>query len=499
MKATTIPRYHRAMTHQYSTTRSTPPLIVGISGLRGLVNVNFSLDDAERYTRAIAAWLWVRFDAMENKDGTCPRVVVSRDGRANGKDIYERVWSTLAACGCRVLCLDVAPTPTTGVLVDSHRAHAGVIITASHNPGQWNGIKCLVSDASGSVCANAPNAAQAQQIVERFNCVEQMIDRCGGSVYTTTESDALYHPRLVLKQSQAQNNPARITCVLDSVNASGWPVAKHLLASLQCDVIQTAGDSSGIFPHEPEPTKENLADLCTQVVAHNADIGFAQDPDADRLAIIDENGVYIGEEYTLALCALEVLTSMPADRAHDAVLCTNLSTSRMIEDIAASFGARVVRTAVGEANVVQAMKHHNAAIGGEGNGGVIWPRVTYVRDSLSAMALVVSLMRRNSKTLSQLVASIPSYAIVKRKQSLTRKSDAQPAIDSLTAHWQHQPNARIDTQDGVRIDVILDDGSDAWVHVRASNTEPILRLIAEARSEQQADRLLDEVAAQISG
>lgn len=170
----------------------------------------------------------------------------------------------------------------------------------------------------------------------------------------------------------------------------------------------------------------------------------------------------------------------------------------MIEDVAATFGARVIRTPVGEANVVEAMQQHNAVIGGEGNGGVIWPRITYVRDSLSAMALVISLMRRTGKTLSQLVASIPSYAIVKRKQPLMRKADAQPAIDALAAHWRSQPHVRVDSQDGVRIDLKLDDGSDAWVHVRASNTEPILRLIAEAGTTAQADQLLDAVGAMIA-
>lgn len=299
-----------------------------------------------------------------------------------------------------------------------------------------------------------------------------------------------------------------VSLVLDSVNASGAKASLKLIRKLDEDsvlanslrYVQLHGDDSGIFPHTPEPTAENLSGeggLCDAVPGLKADVGFAQDPDGDRLAIVDENGKYIGEEYTLVLCAVSVLEAMKhkqggEQRGGDVVLCANLSTSRMIDDVAASYGASVVRTAVGEANVVEAMKRlkkegKNVVLGGEGNGGVIWPKVTYVRDSLSSMALVLSLMARTGKTVSELVADVPSYAIVKRKQPLARKEDARPAIKRLAAHYKSE---RVDTQDGVRVDF---DSDRSWVHIRASNTEPILRLIAEAPTAERAEAVLDEV------
>ncbi len=269
--------------------------------------------------------------------------------------------------------------------------------------------------------------------------------------------------------------------------------------------MQLHGDDSGIFPHTPEPTAENLSGeggLCDAVPGLKADVGFAQDPDGDRLAIVDERGVYIGEEYTLAIAAEAILGAM-GDDAKGAVLVTNLSTSRMIEDVAAAYGARVERTAVGEANVVERMKAlkaagQNCVLGGEGNGGVIWPEVTYVRDSLGAMALTLGLMAREGKTVSQLVEQINAYApaggytIVKRKQALATKADAAPAVHRIADRYADQ---RVDTQDGVRVDFDAGPHAGSWVHVRASNTEPILRLIAEAANEAKAAALLDEVAA----
>lgn len=321
--------------------------------------------------------------------------------------------------------------------------------------------------------------------------------------------------------------------ILDSVNASGGPGAESLIRSFHAEAIQLHGDSSGIFPHNPEPTAENLSGkggLCDAVPGLRADVGFAQDPDGDRLAIVDETGRYIGEEYTLVLAAISLLEALgspvlrtgssesaqslgtgtsserPSEQGQGPsseslatttpLICVNLSTSRMIDDVAARYGARVVRTPVGEANVVEAMKRlrregHHVLLGGEGNGGVIWPKVTYVRDSLSAMALTLSLMARTGKTISQLVAGIPSYAILKRKQPLARKELAAPTVEKLAAHYRTKgPAVRVDTQDGVRIDF---DDTRAWVHVRASNTEPILRLIAEAPSVGIAEAVLEEV------
>ncbi len=242
----------------------------------------------------------------------------------------------------------------------------------------------------------------------------------------------------------------------------------------------------GLFPHTPEPLKENLTALAKAVKKRKAHVGFAQDPDADRLAIIDEKGNYIGEEYTLVLCAM-ARGELGRIKKNDK-LVINLSTSRMIEDVAAWYGAKVLRSAVGEANVVEMMKKHKAVLGGEGNGGVIWPKVTYIRDSLSAMALVLVLMQRTKKTISQLVAEIPAYAIVKRKVDLPSREAATGAAAKLSDAYRHE---KVDHTDGVRIEFASER---AWLHVRASNTEPIMRLIAEAPTRAVAERILDEAA-----
>lgn len=271
-----------------------------------------------------------------------------------------------------------------------------------------------------------------------------------------------------------------------------------LLEQLGCDLIHEGSDSSGHFTHPPEPTRDNLSHLCDLVLEHKAAIGFAQDPDGDRLAIVDERGHYIGEEYSLVLAARSLLESHKHTDDAPIVMCTNLSTSRMIEDLALSHQSRLIRTPVGEANVVETMKLESMAgadviLGGEGNGGVIWPRVTYVRDSLSTMALVLALMAQSHKSISRLVADMPMYSIQKRKEPLPDREAAAEAIDALAAHFSH---TNLDHQDGLRVDL---SESRAWLHVRASNTEPILRLIAEAPEAQAAAELLDEAEEVIAG
>jgi len=281
-----------------------------------------------------------------------------------------------------------------------------------------------------------------------------------------------------------------IKCVVDSVNSSGVEAVRELLGDRL--VHHVGAGTSGLFPHTPEPTRENLTSLCEFVTRKHADVGFAQDPDADRLAIIDERGRYIGEEYTLVLAAEAVLGALVErggpDAARGKVMVINLSTSRMIEDVAAKYGARVLRAAVGEANVVELMKKEGAVLGGEGNGGVIWPKVTYIRDSLTSIALVIGLLARTGKTVSQLVSEIPSYAIVKKKVDLPDLSKAAPALAAVKQRFASQVTsgaATIDEQDGVRVSF----GSEGWLHVRASNTEPILRLIAEAPTVEKAEGL----------
>ncbi|MEX2217360.1 MAG: hypothetical protein WD749_01255 [Phycisphaerales bacterium] len=509
---------------------SQAPLMLGVSGLRGITGQSLTPEVAERFARAFGVWLRSIRDEYSPDDYT-PRVVVGRDGRAGGEIIAEAAIRGLLEAGCRVANVGVASTPSIGHHMRCSY-HAGLVVTASHNPQEWNGLKCLLLDM-GDLDVSAPSSATAQAIIEVFRAPPRDL---GPPPEPPTREEvpgaAENHSGTVVvsldKGTCDQIEQRRFHVVLDSVNASGAWCGRYLLEDLRCRLEHLNADPSGLFPHPPEPTRENLTSLCDAVRAHNADIGFAQDPDADRLAIVDERGHYIGEEYTLALAAESLLgvprhsvpgrSSSPTDRLGEPgyTLVTNLSTSRMLDDLAARHGARVIRTPVGEANVVEAMKREKAAganvvLGGEGNGGVIWPRVTYVRDSLSAMALVLALMARSGKTVSQLVADLPRYAIEKRKVDLARKEDAAPAIAKLKSFYSGTGvppvsssstgvppvgPQRIDLQDGIRIDFTTGPrAGKAWLHVRASNTEPIMRLIAEAPTEPDARAILDEAAA----
>ncbi|MEO1512715.1 MAG: hypothetical protein AAFU70_11630, partial [Planctomycetota bacterium] len=444
---------------------------------------------------------------------------MARDGREGGESIYHAAISGLLAVGCDVLPIGVATTPTAGI-VAQQLAHAAMVVTASHNPALWNGLKSLIvyedlantdEDLANtdlvlvpSRMARAPGVADASAIIDRFErgpvyepvqeeeCDPPKDPSTLGVCVGPYERAAVEHVHHVYGASCTLNTESHgdfeaadereFFCVVDSVNASGSTIALTELyyfgraAPLFCD-------GTGRFPHTPEPTRENLSGpggLCDAVPGLKADIGFAQDPDADRLAIIDEKGRYIGEEYTLAIAAESVLTGrIWSESLGKRVLVCNLSTSRMIEDVAARHNAEVVRTPVGEANVVERMielRRQGRAVylGGEGNGGVIWPQVTYVRDSLSAMALTLSLMARTGKTVSELVAQIDSYseggrgyAIVKRKAEIKAREDAAPAVAAVAEAYAKES---VDLQDGVRVD-FSGPRAGCWVHVRASNTE----------------------------
>lgn len=481
------------------------PLMLGVSGCRGIVGSSLTHDVAARYAGAFAGWL------RESRGVERPRVVLARDGRAGGQMLHAAALAGLTSGGCTVVDLGIAMTPTAGVMADARAADGAVILTASHNPQQWNGLKCLVRTGGPAmpvrIDACAPDACAAAEIVDRFKRNEPARDalpwdRVGSISLDTSAMDAHVESVITALDEIGLAGPTRdrhYRAVVDSVNGSGAPGALALLERLGCsEIVQLHGEPNGIFPHTPEPTRENLSGLAAATPQHAGVAGFAQDPDADRLAIIDASGSYIGEEYTLVLAAVAILGSM-GDRARGTVLCTNLSTSRMIDDVAAKFGARVVRTAVGEANVVASMKEHNAVLGGEGNGGVIWPRVTYVRDSLSAIALTLGLLAREDKPLADIIAEMPAYAIEKRKVDLPSKEAANPAVEKIASAYgtgRGSAGARIDRQDGIRVDW---PDKRAWLHVRASNTEPIMRLIAEAPTAEAARQILDDAAGVIGG
>ncbi|MGV6814168.1 MAG: phosphoglucosamine mutase [Phycisphaerales bacterium] len=496
------------------------PLILGVSGLRGIVGESLTPQLAVRYAWAFGEWLWA-----DRAEGDAVVVSVGRDGRRGGEAVEEAAIEGLLRSGCDVIRMGVASTPTVGVAASGPCCEGGMVITASHNPAQWNGLKCIVNDraASGSG-SRAPLASEAEEIIARFQAsdADPKQTRERGIVVAHSSEIGVHVSWAVdsffrIAGDKPEKKVGKIPVVLDSVNSSGSMMAVPFFERLGNRLYPIACDGSGDFPHTPEPTKENLSGkggLCDVVPAVNAWVGFAQDPDADRLAIVDEHGVYIGEEYTLVLCAMalmEARASSASTGTKKPVFVVNLSTSRMIDDVAAHYGAQVVRSAVGEANVVEVMKSLKAdgrdvVMGGEGNGGVIWAEVTSVRDSLSGMALVMALMARTGKTVSQLVGMINAmgptaqvreqgYTILKAKSDLASKSDAEPVVRHLHGVYGDRDDCRVDLQDGIRIDW---DERGVWAHVRASNTEPIMRVIVEAPSEAEAKKVASEIDAQIT-
>jgi phosphomannomutase len=434
--------------------------ILSISGLRGIIGNGLDPVYATRFAAALGTLC---------RGG---RVVVARDGRSTGSMLQHAVFSGLMATGCEVLDAGICTTPTCGVLVRHHEAAGGLQITASHNPIEWNGIKPFAPD--GSVF-NRDLGLQLLQLLETEEFSWK--DWSGIGRVTTLEDPSRIHLDKVLSLVNTEAiRRRRYRVVLDCNHGSGAVASPRLLEELGCEVIVLGGEPDGRFEHIPEPVEKNLTDLCRAVVRHEADAGFAQDPDADRLAIVDNTGRYIGEELTLALAADYVL-----ERRRGPVV-VNGSTSRVIADIAARHGCPFHRSYVGEAHVCAKMRAVNAVFGGEGNGGVIDPQVGYVRDSLVSMAWVLAGMAEKRRTLARWADSLPIYTIVKDK--LTCPADAVPA--ACTALRDAFPDAEARDGDGLRLD-----WADRWVQVRASNTEPIIRIIAEAPETHDAVALID--------
>jgi phosphomannomutase len=446
--------------------------MLSISGLRGLIGQSLTPVVAARYGAAIGQWL-------KTKRPGAPTVVVGRDSRPSGEMIEAAVVSGLVATGCKVVKLGIVTTPSVGVMAEEVKADGGIVITASHNPIVWNGIKVLRSDGV------APPPEEAKIIIETFKSDSAAYAPVEGlsPITTNDKTNAIHVARVLANVDVALIKKKKFKVVLDSVHGAGGAAGAMLLNALGVELVHLFAEPTGLFPHVPEPTRENLAGLSDVVRQHKADVGFAQDPDADRLAIIDETGGYIGEECSLALAAIEVMSGGTGLKP-GGVVVANLSTSRMVDDIAAKYGGRVVRTAVGEANVAQAMRLEGAGIGGEGNGGVIWPKVIHVRDSLAGMALVLQYLARSEKPLSKHVEEISKYWIIKDKIDL-KPGMAEKIRPVLMETYKAQ---KLDTQDGVRID-----WPDAWVHARTSNTEPIMRIIAEAPTESRARAMVADV------
>jgi phosphomannomutase len=443
-------------------------LIVSVSGIRGVIGQSLTPEAATAFAAALAT---------STQGG---RVVLSRDGRPSGRMLRHAALAGLLAAGCEVRDLGVAATPTVGLAVRRLEARGGIQITASHNPAEWNGLKLF--GPGGAVLS----ASAGEQIKGLFDArsFRRVAWNELGTVTDCGQADDWHRSQVLQHVNFPMIQARHLAVFLDANGGAGGPLGRLLLEALQCRTTCLGCGSDGRFAHEPEPIAANLHEVCKQVAGGDRDIGFVLDPDADRLALIDETGRYIGEELTLALAVLQRLRS--ANPGEPGPVVINMSTSRVVEDIAARFGRPCYRSAVGEANVVAKMREVNALIGGEGNGGVIDPRVGWVRDPFIGMALVLNLLADTGKRLSELVAELPAYSIIKDKYGVDPRR--LPALfAALEKRW---PETKANRLDGLRLD-----WPDRWVHVRASNTEPIVRVIAEAPRTDEAERLCKEVGA----
>src|SRR5438034_7604161 len=441
-------------------------LMIGVSGVRGIVGKDLTEDVVTRYATAFGLW------ARERK----PLVVVGRDARKSGPAFETAVVAGLASVGCDVVKVGLAPTPTIQLAVEHHRAGGGIAITASHNPIEWNALKFIGPDG---VFLDGADAVRLQQLA-----VQSGEGREKAGNVRTDEGAVTRHLEGVLRLpglAVAEIRAKEVRVALDAVRGAGGPIMRALLERLGCEVAGIHLETDGEFPRAPEPVPENLGELAGLVRRSGADLGFAVDPDGDRLAIVDERGEPIGEDYTLAFAVRAVLGGEQGTGNGNRLVVCNLSTSLVVEDAARECGAEVVRTPVGEAHVARAILRLAAVIGGEGNGGVMYPALHVGRDAPVAAALALEWLARAGRPVSALVAA-PRYTIVKAK--VPRGPAVAPVYAALRRRY---PEATPDAQDGLRLA-----WRDRWLHVRPSNTEPIIRLIAEAPTRAEAEGLVDE-------
>jgi phosphomannomutase len=434
--------------------------IISVSGLRGIIGDQLTPLVATQFVAAYASTL------------PSGAVVIGRDGRESGWLLARAVAATLAASGLKTIDLDIAATPTVGVQVRESSAVGGIQISASHNPREYNGFKLFGSDGrvlpgtQGGAILSAYRKGQTRWVSE-----QQLGD------YQLLEQPHAVHARRVLSTVDVESIRAKnFRVLLDSNHGAGSLLGKPLLEQLGCQVTVRGAAPNGDFAHAPEPIAENLSEICQTVIEGGFDVGFCQDPDADRLAIIDEGGRYIGEEMTLALCLLQVLPKTPGN------IVTNCASSGLSRFIAQHYNCPLFQSAVGEANVADLMIEQNAVFGGEGNGGPIDPQVGYVRDSFVGMARILDLLASSQRPISQLVNSLPPLSIVKDKIKMATNS--LPRYYGLLTDALNAPN--MSRQDGLKLE-----WDDRWLLIRGSNTEPIVRLIAEAPTVKQAQELCD--------
>ena len=450
-------------------------LIKSISGIRGTIggNVGDNLTpiDAVKFASAYGTWL----KQQRTKDNY--RVVVGRDARISGEMIQNLVMNTLVGLGIHVIDLGLSTTPTVEVAVPMEHADGGIILTASHNPKQWNALKLL--NHKGEFL----NGAEGQKILdiaEGANITFAEVDDLG----EITKNDAYFdlHIEEILNLDLVDADAIRkanFKVVVDGVNSTGGLAIPMLLNELGVETVKLYCEPNGQFPHNPEPLKEHLGDICKLVVEEHADFGVVVDPDVDRLAFIDETGEMFGEEYTLVAVADYILGKQKGNTV------SNMSSSRALRDVTEKHGGSYQASAVGEVNVVQLMKDTGAVIGGEGNGGIIYPELHYGRDSLVGVALFLTHLAEKKMKVSELRATYPSYFMSKNKIQLTPELDVDAILEAVEAHYKDE---EVTTIDGVKIDF-----AENWVHLRKSNTEPIIRVYTEAKSQEEADQLAKDM------
>ncbi|WKS95190.1 phosphoglucosamine mutase [Riemerella columbina] len=454
-------------------------LIKSISGIRGTiggaVNDNLTPLDVVKFTSAFGTWL------QQEKNKKDLTLVIGRDARISGAMVSSLVVATLQGLGIHVIDLGLSTTPTVEVIVPELKADGGIILTASHNPKQWNALK-LLNDKGEFI--SGEDGAQVLALAESEDFQYAEVDALG--TYKTRNDGFDIHIQKILDLPMVDAEAIKakkFKVVLDAVNSTGGIALPPLLEQLGCEVVQLYCEPNGHFPHNPEPLKEHLTDICELVKKEHADLGIVVDPDVDRLALIDENGEMFGEEYTLVAVADYLL------RHQKGVAVSNLSSSRALRDVARNLGSDYKASAVGEVNVVTLMKAENAVIGGEGNGGIIYPDLHYGRDSLVGVALFLTHLAKENKTVSELRKTYPAYFMGKKKIELTPDIDVDALLEKMAERYK---NEEISTVDGVKIDF-----PNNWVHLRKSNTEPIIRIYTEAASQQEADALADQIIEEI--
>ena len=454
-------------------------LIKSISGIRGTIGGspadNLTPIDAVKFAAAYGTWL----KEYANKQDIS--VVIGRDARLSGDMIQNLVVSTLVGLGIDVTDLGLSTTPTVEIAVPLKQADGGIILTASHNPKQWNALKLL--NEKGEFL-NAAEGAKILELAEKEQFQFAEVDDLGHVTHNNTFIDKHIEEVLDLRLVDAEViRNAKFKVVVDGVNSTGGIAIPKLLRVLGVEVIELYCDPTGHFPHNPEPLKEHLGDICKKVVEEGADFGIVVDPDVDRLAFISNDGTMFGEEYTLVACADYVLGKTPGDTV------SNLSSSRALRDITQKHGGNYHAAAVGEVNVVTTMKAVNAIIGGEGNGGIIYPESHYGRDALVGTALFLMLLAERGGSVADLRASYPAYFMSKKKIQLTPSLDVDALLEAMFEKYKDE---EISTIDGVKIDF-----PENWAHLRKSNTEPIIRIYTEASSQEGADALADRIIGEI--